>query len=163
MDATRLARDLLESIPANHLFGLRVLRAADGVGEVGVNVSPRSLNVIGALHSSGLVALIDAAGLAAVISVSPDDQQFDNIVPLGSVARLEFLAPACGRLLARCTLSHNDRASLSALYRRDASRVRLTTTAEVTDANGVTVCRGSFTWHIRRVAEPPRRQLSQLV
>jgi acyl-coenzyme A thioesterase PaaI-like protein len=84
MDVTRLARSLLEPIPAHRLLGITVLRAAGGVGEVALVTSDAMTNVIGALHSSGLVALADAAGLAAVIAASEVADDFDGVVPLGA-------------------------------------------------------------------------------
>jgi hypothetical protein len=36
----------------------------DGAAEVAVDVLPELFNVIGSMHSSGLIALVDAAGLA---------------------------------------------------------------------------------------------------
>lgn len=115
---TSLAASLLDPIPANRLFGLRVLAAEDGHAEVGMDVSNEASNVIGSLHSSGLVALVDAAGLAAIISVAASDSEFDGVVPLGSVAHLDFLAPARGRLTAHCRLAQTDRHALGLLLRR---------------------------------------------
>ena len=54
----------------NRLLGIEVLHAADGVGVVALVTSDAVTNVIGSLHSSGLTALADAAGLAAVIAAS---------------------------------------------------------------------------------------------
>jgi hypothetical protein len=56
--------------------------------------------VIGSLHSSGLVALVDAAGLAAIIAAAAEEHELQDVTPLGWVAHLEFLSPACGRLVA---------------------------------------------------------------
>jgi acyl-coenzyme A thioesterase PaaI-like protein len=67
VDATVLARRLLEPIPANRTAGIEVLYAADETGRVAVTTPESMTNVIGSLHASGLVALQDAAGLAAVI------------------------------------------------------------------------------------------------
>ena len=61
-------------------------------------------NVVGSLHSSGLIALVDATGLAALISAATDEDQLEGVIPLGSVARIEFLAPAHGLLVGRCTV-----------------------------------------------------------
>jgi acyl-coenzyme A thioesterase PaaI-like protein len=66
VDLTRLAIELLERLPANHTLGLTVLEAADGVGRVMLPVGDGVQNFIGALHSSGIAALVDAAALAAV-------------------------------------------------------------------------------------------------
>ncbi|QHE74001.1 hypothetical protein GFS60_07680 (plasmid) [Rhodococcus sp. WAY2] len=55
MGATNFAARLLEPIPANASFGLFVLRAVAGTAEVGLAVTAQHTNVIGSLHSSGLV------------------------------------------------------------------------------------------------------------
>jgi len=150
VDATSFAAGLLEPIPANASFGLLVVRAVDGVGEVAMDEDARFSNVIGSLHSSGLVALIDAAGLAAVISAADAPDQFDGVLPLGSTAHLEFLAPARGRLVARCDLGAHDRAALAGLYSGGVERVGLATPVSVRSAAGAEVCRGSFTWSVKR-------------
>ncbi|MCU1682568.1 MAG: hypothetical protein JWQ81_3307 [Amycolatopsis sp.] len=151
MDLTALARRLLESIPAHQLIGLRVLRAQDGSAEVAVDPLPQLHNVIGTLHSSGLTALVDAAGLAALIAAAADEQQFDGIVPLGASAELRFLAPASGRLVARCTLDHTNLAMAQALFTGVTDKIRLKTDCEISDAHGTVVCTGSFRWSVRRM------------
>ncbi len=150
MDATRFAAGLLEPVPANASFGLQVIRAADGLGEVAIPETPAFGNVIGALHSSGLIALIDAAGLAAVISAADDPDQFDGVLPLGVVAQAEFLAPARGRAVARCRLPADDHAALRKLFAGHVAQLKVSTSADVIDAGGSLVCRGSFTWSIRK-------------
>src|SRR5262245_29521549 len=104
MDLTAFARTLLDPIPAHRTVGIDVLRAGDGVGVVAASVPPGLTNVIGSLHSSGLAALADAAALAAVIGACTVESEFDRVVPLGAAARMEFLAPARGRLTATCRL-----------------------------------------------------------
>jgi acyl-coenzyme A thioesterase PaaI-like protein len=93
---------LLEPVPANRTFGVRVLSAAGAAAEVELVAAAAFENVIGSLHSSGLVALIDATGLAAVIAAAGEESHFDGVAPLGSEAHVEFLAPARGRLVGRC-------------------------------------------------------------
>ena len=149
--ATGLAAALLDPIPANRLFGLEVVAAQDGAAEVGLDVAPEASNVIGSLHSSGLVALIDAAGLAAVLSLASTEAELDRVVPLGSVARVSFLAPARGRLTARCRVQQADRHALGRLLARRTDRATAETEAVVHDAAGEVVCRGSFAWKIRRL------------
>jgi acyl-coenzyme A thioesterase PaaI-like protein len=149
MDATPFAASLLESVPANASFGLQVVRAVDGLGEVAIPETPAFGNVIGALHSSGLIALIDAAALAAVISAADTPDQFDGVLPLGSVAQAEFLAPARGRIVASCDLPADDHAALAAFYAGHTNRIKLTTWADLLDPTGAVVCRGSFTWSIK--------------
>src|SRR5215470_4069942 len=104
MDLTDLARRLLDPIPAHRTLGLEVRRAGDGVGEVAADVPAALTNVIGSLHSSGLITLVDAAGLAAIIGAADSADAFAGIVPLGSAAELRFLAPARGWLTATCRL-----------------------------------------------------------
>ncbi|MBO4254455.1 PaaI family thioesterase [Streptomyces griseorubiginosus] len=150
MDRTALARTLLEPIPAHRTAGIEVVRAADAAAEVALRTPPELANVIGSLHSSGLVALIDATGLAAIIAAGGDDGEMEGVVPLGRAASLEFLAPARGRLLASCRLTDEARDALRPLWTRETDRVRLSTEVEVVDASGAPVCRGSFDWSVRR-------------
>jgi acyl-coenzyme A thioesterase PaaI-like protein len=150
MDATTLARSLLEPIPAHRTAGIQVRRAIDGTAEVVLVTPPAMTNVIGSLHSSGLVALVDAAGLAAIIAACDTDGEFDGVVPLGAAASLEFRAPARGRLVASCQLDQQARAALRPVLAGTADRARVTTVADVVDEAGVLVCRGTFQWSIRR-------------
>jgi acyl-coenzyme A thioesterase PaaI-like protein len=150
MDMTALARTLLEPVPAHRTAGIRVLRAADGTAEITSEVPQELTNVIGSLHSSGLIALLDAAGLGAIVAASDSPGHFDGIVPLGAAASLEFLAPARGRLLAVCRLDDEARAALRPLLSGESERARFSTRAEITDATGTTVCRGGFEWSVRR-------------
>lgn len=150
MDMTALARTLLEPVPAHRTAGIQVVRAADGVAEIASEVPQELTNVIGSLHSSGLIALLDAAGLAAIVGASGTPEDFDGIVPLGAAATLEFLTPARGRLLAVCRLDDEARAALRPLLSGETDRARFSTHAEITDATGTTVCRGSFDWSVRR-------------
>ncbi len=91
MDLTSLAAGLLEPVPANAALGIKVTRAAGGGAEVSMPEATDAANVIGSMHSSGLIALIDAAGLAAVIAMTDERAPFENVVALGANARLEFL------------------------------------------------------------------------
>lgn len=150
MDATRLAAGLLEPIPANKLFRLEVVRAAEARAEVCLRVTPEMTNVIGSLHSSGLIALVDATGLAAVIAAAGEERQFDGVTPLGSVAHLQFLAPATGRLRGHCELDGKDVATLQALFERRADKAQVDTAVEIVDEEATVVCRGRFTWKLRR-------------
>jgi acyl-coenzyme A thioesterase PaaI-like protein len=149
MDATALARRLLDPIPAHRTAGLEVVRAVDGLGVVAVDASAEFANVIGSLHSSGLITLLDAAGLAAIIAAAPTEEAFDGVIPLGATASLAFRAPARGRLEAT---SRVDPVQLRGLYAGEVPRLRLTTTATITDRAGATVCEGQFSWSIRRAA-----------
>jgi acyl-coenzyme A thioesterase PaaI-like protein len=150
MDVTALARSLLEPIPAHHTAGIEVLRAVDGASEVVLVTAPAMTNVIGSLHSSGLITLIDAAGLAAIIAACDAEDDFHGVVPLGAAASLDFRAPARGRLVASCHLSQEARLALRPVLSRGGGRARITTVADVVDEAGVLVCRGTFEWSIRR-------------
>jgi uncharacterized protein (TIGR00369 family) len=150
MDRTAPARTLLEPIPAHRTAGVEVVRAADAAAEVALRTPPELANVIGSLHSGGLVALIDATGLAAIIAAAGDDGEMEGVVPLGRSASVEFLAPARGRLLASCRLTDEARDALRPLWTRETDRARLSTEVEVVDASGAPVCRGSFDWSVRR-------------
>ncbi len=90
MDVTVLARSLLEPVPAHATAGLEVLRAADGSAEVALRTPLRLTNVIGSLHSSGLITLADAAGLAAIIAACETEDEMRGVLPLGAVATFEF-------------------------------------------------------------------------
>lgn len=150
MDVTRLAAGLLEPIPANRLFGIEVLTAADGRGEVALTVAEGATNVIGSLHSSGLIALLDAAGLAALIAAAPDAEAMSGVVPFGTAAELDFLKPGRGRLVAGAQLGGRDLVLARAFMTGDQPRTQLSTGATITDAEGDIVCRGRFTWRLRR-------------
>ena len=105
MDVTTLARTLLEPVPAHAAAGLEVVRAADGAAEVALLTQPTLTNVIGSLHSGGLITLADAAGLAAIIAACESEDEMRGVLPLGAAAALEFRAPARGRLTASCRLA----------------------------------------------------------
>lgn len=152
MDATAVARELLAPIPAHATTGLEVVRAADGVGVVALSAPPELANVIGSLHSSGLIALIDAAGLAAIIASVPTAAAMTGVVPLGATATLRFLAPARGRLTATCTLDSAAREQLALLFAGSAHRVKIKTTAAVRDQHDTVACEGTFDWSVRRAA-----------
>jgi acyl-coenzyme A thioesterase PaaI-like protein len=155
MDATALARSILEPIPAHRTAGLRVLRAADGAAEIEL-VTPAALaNVIGSLHSSGLTTLADAAGLAAIIAAVSQPGDIRGVLPLGVAAALEFRAPARGRLVAACRLDEEARQALAPLLAGQQDPARLSTAATVTDESGTVVGRGRFDWSIRRVSRLP--------
>jgi acyl-coenzyme A thioesterase PaaI-like protein len=151
MDVTALARSLLDPVPAHRTAGITVVRAADNAAEVALVTPPGLANVIGSLHSSGLIALADAAGLAAIIAASRTARDFDSVLPLGAAATMEFRAPARGRLLAACTLDGQAREALGLLLSGERDRARITTVADIADESGTLVCRGTFQWSIRRI------------
>jgi acyl-coenzyme A thioesterase PaaI-like protein len=150
MDVTELARSLLGPTPAHRTAGIEVLRAADGSAEVAMDTPYELTNVIGSVHSSGLISLVDAAGLAAIIAACQDTDDFTGVVPLGAAASLEFLALARGRLVASCALDEATPAALRPVASGAEARARISTLADVTDADGVPVCRGRFDWSVRR-------------
>lgn len=150
MNMTATAAELLEPIPAHRTFGLRVLSAEDGAGVVSLHVRAELTNVIGTLHSSGLIALADATGLAAIIGAADSPAEFAGITPLGTAAELEFLRPAAGELTGHCTLDRPARVALRRLLDRDAHKATLSTDTEIADDAGTIVAHGSFTWKLRR-------------
>ena len=150
MDLTALARSLLEPIPAHRSADIQVRRAIDGTSEVVLVTPPAMTNVIGSLHSSGLITLVDAAGLAAIIAAGDTEDDFHGIVPLGAAASLEFRAPARGRLVASCQLDQDARRALGPVFSGQADRARITTVTDIVDGAGVLVCRGTFQWSVRR-------------
>ncbi|GAA3191713.1 PaaI family thioesterase [Dactylosporangium siamense] len=152
MDATALARSLMDPIPAHRTVGLEVISAVNGVGVVAVTAPPALANVIGSLHAGGLIALVDAAGLAAIISAAPTDSAFHGVVPLGAAATLRFLAPARGRLVATCRLDPEAREALAEVFIGVSTRARVTTATDVVDDTGAVVCQGGFDWSVRRSA-----------
>jgi uncharacterized protein (TIGR00369 family) len=152
MDATALARRLLEPVPANATLGLEILHAVDGDASVALTVVPRLTNLVGSLHASGLVGLVDAAGLTAVVAACEDEAQARTLVPLGSSTTTDFLTPARGRLIASCSLSDAARQALGQLLGGRTERTCLSTEAVIVDEAGDTVCRGSFRWRIRTYA-----------
>ncbi|HUN35602.1 MAG TPA: DUF4442 domain-containing protein [Trebonia sp.] len=151
MDVTAQARALIEPVPAHSTAGIKILLAADGIAEVAMITPPELHNVIGSLHSSGLTALADAAGLAAILAASRTERDLDGLLPLGVTATMRFLAPARGRLLARCHLSERARQELSQLLSGHSDRARIATVASITDESGALVCEGTFEWSIRRI------------
>lgn len=148
-----LAKGLLEDVPANRLIGIEVRSACDGASTVGMTVPPELTNVIGSLHSSGLIALADAAGLAAVLSVAAEPSQLAGISPLGSDADLTFFSPARGELSARCVLDDAAQEQVTALLTDRVSKAAFMTDAEITDSSGTVVCTGRFRWRVRRTVE----------
>ena len=148
MDATRLAARLLEPIPANRTFAIELLSAIDASAEVALVVASEFHNVIGSLHSSGLIALVDAAGLAAIIAAAAEEHELHDVTPLGSVAHLEFPSPAYARLVDSCKLTEHARRDLRVLLEGKARKAQLDTAADVIDADNVVVCRGTFTWKL---------------
>jgi uncharacterized protein (TIGR00369 family) len=152
VEATTLAQGLLEPIPANDLLGVRVSSAIDGTAAVAMVTRRQVTNVIGSLHSSGLIALADAAGLAALVSVAGDAREFDGVVPLGAAAEMQFHAPARGGLIAYCTLADSDASRVRAFFSGTGDRVTATTIAAIHDAEHTLVTTGTFHWSLRRDA-----------
>jgi acyl-coenzyme A thioesterase PaaI-like protein len=150
MDVTTLARTLLEPVPAHGTAGLEVLRAADGAAEVALRTPHELTNVIGSLHSSGLITLADAAGLAAIIAACEAEEEMSGVLPLGAAATLEFRAPARGRLVASCRLGAAARQALRPVLSGTQNRAQISTVAEITDEAHALVCRGTFEWSVRR-------------
>jgi acyl-coenzyme A thioesterase PaaI-like protein len=149
MDLTPLAIELLDGLPANRTLGLTVVEAADGLGRVALPVSDQVRNVVGALHSSGIAALADAAALAAVLSVAPDETTARRLQPLGIQARLMFERPVRGTALATCRLDGDSKAAVADLYGRGDGRARCTTVAIIDGDGTPAAARGEFDWVLR--------------
>jgi acyl-coenzyme A thioesterase PaaI-like protein len=150
MDATALAARLLDSVPANRTFGITVENARDARATVALDLKPNLENVIGSLHASGLMALVDATGLAAMISLAEAPDQFTGITPLATDAQLVFIAPARGRLLGHCELGPEDQAGLRELLNRATDRTQLTSDVHILDEEDTIVCRGYMVSKLRR-------------
>jgi acyl-coenzyme A thioesterase PaaI-like protein len=153
MDATALARSLLAPVPAHTTLGIEVQQASDGVATVTLATPPSMTNVIGSLHSSGLIALVDATGLAAIIAACEAETDFERILPLGAAASMEFRAPARGLLTASCGLGDDARTVLRPVLAGREDRARLSTRADVVDERDTLVCRGTFEWSVRRLPD----------
>jgi acyl-coenzyme A thioesterase PaaI-like protein len=149
VDLTSLAIELLDRLPANRTLGLTIAEAVDGVGRAVLPVSEGVRNVIGALHSSGVAALADAAALAAVLSVAPDEALARRLQPLGTQASLTFQRPVRGTAFATCHLDVAGRSALAALFdgRDDRARFRTLTTIDGDEAPGAAA--GEFDWLVR--------------
>jgi len=149
VDLTRLAVELLDGLPANRTLGLFVVEAADGVGKAVLPVSDGEHNVLGALHSSGIAALADAAALAAVLSVAPGEPAARRLQPLGIQARFMFERPLRGTAVATCRLDRDTAAAVTDLYRRGDGRARVTTLTTIDGDDAPTAARGEFDWTLR--------------
>lgn len=150
MDATALTRKLFGPIPAHHTLGIEVQWAGDSYAEVTMSTPAEMTNVIGSLHSSGLIALVDAAGLAAIIGACEDEDDLEGVVPLGAAASLRFHRPARGRLLAKCRLDEAAEQELRRLLSTCTDRASLSTSVDIVDETGTLVCQGIFDWRLRR-------------
>lgn len=149
VDLTPLAVELLDGLPANRTLGVTVVDAADGVGRVMLPVSAGVRNVIGALHSSGVVALADAAALAAVLSAAPDEAAARRLQPLGVQACIRFGRPVRGTALATCRLPAEGAAALSSLYEGRHQRARFTTLTTIDGDDAPGAAEGEFDWVVR--------------
>lgn len=149
MDLTYLAVELLDRLPANRTLGLTVAGAVDGVGRVVLPVSEGVRNVIGALHSSGVAALADAAALAAVLSLAPEESAARRLQPLGVQARLTFQRPVRGIAVATCLLDGEVRAALARLHEGRDQRARFTTLTTIDGDQAPSAAEGEFDWVVR--------------
>jgi acyl-coenzyme A thioesterase PaaI-like protein len=112
-------------------------------------VSEGVRNFIGALHSSGVVALADAAALAAVLSVAPDEAAARRLQPFGTQARLTFQRPIRGTALATCHLDAEGRSALTRLHEGRDERARFTTLTTIDDDDAPRAAEGEFEWVVR--------------
>jgi len=146
VDLASLAAELLDRLPANRTLGLTVTEAHDGVGRAKLPVSEAVGNVIEALHSSGVAALADAAALAAVLSVAPEEALARRLQPLGTHARLTFRHPVRGSALATCELDQETRAVLASLFAGREERARFTTVTVIDGDQAPNAAAGEFDW-----------------
>ena len=158
MDVTATARRLLESVPAHRTAGIQVLLAADGVARLTLT-APGCLSTSatgeGSLHVGGLVTLLDATGLAAVIASCTSDAEVDDLVPLGASATLDFRAPGRGRLVCECTMDDDARVALRRVLAGEIPRARIGTLSEIVDGTGAVICSGTFRWNVRARRQGP--------
>lgn len=96
------------------------------------------------------MALVDATGLAAMISVADEDAQFDGIIPLATDAQMKFIMPGRGRLVGTCQLDPDDRTILKDLLDGKCDRAQLTSDVEILDEAETLVRRGYMVWKLRR-------------
>jgi uncharacterized protein (TIGR00369 family) len=149
VDLRSVAVELLDRLPANRTLGLSVEEVHDGVGRAALPVSEGVRNVIGALHSSGIAALADAAALTAVLSVSPNEAMARRLQPLGVRARLTFHRPVRGIAIASCMLDAPSRAELGSLFEGHDESARLTTVTTIDGEQAPRAAEGEFDWVIR--------------
>lgn len=149
VDLAWLAAELIDRLPANRTLGLSVIEVRDGLGRAKLPVSDGLRNVIGALHSSGVTALVDAAALAAVLSVAPDEALARRLQPLGTDARLSFHRPVRGTALATCELDAQTRAALERLFEGRDDRASFTTLTVIDGDQSPRAAEGEFDWVVR--------------
>jgi uncharacterized protein (TIGR00369 family) len=149
MDLTSLAVELIERLPANRTLGLTVVEAVDGVGRVEMSVSDGVRNIVGALHSSGVIALADAAALAAALSVAPGEAVARRLQPLGVEARVTFHRPVRGTAFAVCQLDAVATAALSQLIDGREPRARFKTITRIDGDEAPEAAAGEFAWVVR--------------
>lgn len=140
--------------PREQTFAIEVLSAVDGSAEVALGVAPEIHNVIGSLQSSGLVAHVAATGLAAIIAAAPDPRQLQDLTPLGSIAHIEFIAPARSRLVGRSTLTDDAICVLRAVFAGSERKAQTDTPVEIIDVEQTVVCREPLRANV--AADEPR-------
>ena len=149
MDVTATARRLLESVPAHRTAGIQVLLAADGVARLTMTVPGCLATAEGSLHVGGLVTLLDATGLAAVIASCAGEDEVDDLLPLGTSVTLDLRAPGRGRLVCECTMDDDARTALRRVLAGEIPRARIGTLSEIIDGTGAVICSGTFRWNVR--------------
>jgi acyl-coenzyme A thioesterase PaaI-like protein len=149
VDLTLLAAELLDRLPANRTLGLTIIEVRGGCGRARLPVSNEVSNVIGALHSSGVAALADAAALAAVLSLAPDEESARRLQPLGVTARLTFRRPVRGVAVATCELDGVSRAAVQSLFEGLDDQERFTTVAIIDGEGAPAAAQGEFDWVAR--------------
>ena len=152
MDALHLAHRLLTAVPANRTAGVEILHALDGTARVTLTATDSLTTPTGSLHAAGLVALLDATGLAAVLSCCPTETQANTLAPVATSVTVDFRGPGLGPLVAECVLDDEARVGLQELLSGRTGRARLRTTAEITNCTGDVVCSGTFRWSVLAAA-----------
>ena len=104
MDLTDVVAEALDALPAHRTLGIRIDLARDGEGRASMVVDTPVQNVVGGLHFSGVAALVDAAALAALLSVAPNEDDARRLLPLFTRADLRLTASLRGTVHAVCRL-----------------------------------------------------------
>jgi acyl-coenzyme A thioesterase PaaI-like protein len=96
-----------------------------------------------------VVALADAAALAAILSVAPGETAARRLQPLGVQARLTFQRPVRGTALATCYLDADGKTALANLYEGRHERARFTTLTTIDGDDAPRAAEGEFEWVLR--------------
>lgn len=147
-DPVELIRSGIEAMPYNRLLGVRVVAMENGRARALLPARAELANHTGAVHPAAQVALIEAAGGAAVSSGLVD--LVGEATPLVQGVDVDYLRAAVGDLAAGASLAP---ASAEAARRGLAAdgHVRFAVEVTVTDATGAVVTQALQRWLLRRV------------